>query len=77
MSLSERPVRICYNSPSAAVVDRAKYDAKKAAALKGVCNKSITVEKKTARAWTMKKDELCRISVTEGSQVSLIKCIQS
>ncbi|XP_065207510.1 uncharacterized protein LOC135836544 [Planococcus citri] len=69
MSSTERPVRICYNSPSAAVVNRTEYDAKKTAALKGVCKRNITVQKKTAEAWTMKKGELCRISVTEGSQV--------
>lgn len=69
-SKTERPVRICYNSAAAALVDKDEYDKKRSDALNGKCKDSLIIPKKSAKAWVVRANELCRISVIEGSQVA-------
>lgn len=68
-SEKNRPVIICYNAPAAAVVCHQQYDKKREIALKGSLKTKLTVPRRSARAWVVKKNELCRITVSEGSQV--------
>lgn len=64
-----RPVVVCYNSPAASVVCHQEYNEKRELALKSILRTKITVPRKSARAWVVRKNELCRITVSEGSQV--------
>ncbi|KAK7605060.1 hypothetical protein V9T40_006246 [Parthenolecanium corni] len=64
-----RPVVVCYNSPAASVVCHQEYNEKRELALKSILRTRITVPRKSARAWVVRKNELCRITVSEGSQV--------
>ncbi|KAJ9597636.1 hypothetical protein L9F63_011505 [Diploptera punctata] len=63
-----KPV-ICYDSPAAASVSHALYDDLRHRALLGETILKLEVPKKSARTWEMKKGDLCRITVTQGSQV--------
>ncbi|XP_055377671.1 uncharacterized protein LOC129609641 [Condylostylus longicornis] len=65
---SHKPV-ICYDKPAAALVSRTEYDQKRYDAVMGTAIDTFIVPKKTARTWTMQKDDLCRITLVEGSQV--------
>ena len=60
---------ICYDSPPAASVNHAHYDDLRHNALLGKTILKLEVPKKSARTWEMKKGDLCRITVTHGSQV--------
>jgi len=60
---------ICYDKPASCIVDKAEYDKKRSDALTGKLIDSLIVPKKSARTWTMKKGDLCRITLIEGSQV--------
>lgn len=64
-----RPAVICYDSPSAAKVSCIHYDDLRLKALMGKQIQELTVPKKSAATWEMKEGDLCRITVTEGSQV--------
>ncbi|PSN40169.1 hypothetical protein C0J52_16354 [Blattella germanica] len=61
---------ICYDSPAAATVDRAHYDHLRDEALKGNVVLDMIIPKKSGKAWEVRKGDLCRISVVEGSQVA-------
>ncbi|PSN40172.1 hypothetical protein C0J52_16351 [Blattella germanica] len=65
----KREAMICYDSPAAATVNHAHYDDLRHNALVGDVVLNLTVPKKSGKAWEMKKGDLCRISVIEGSQV--------
>ncbi|XP_069677824.1 uncharacterized protein [Periplaneta americana] len=65
----KRPLFICYDSPAAAKVNVSHYDDLRFHALTGDIVTELTVPKKSAATWEMKKGDLCRITVTEGSQV--------
>lgn len=60
---------ICYNTLPAAKVSKSLYDEKRYKALMGEYVIDLIVPKREARTWKLKKDDLCRITVTEGSQV--------
>jgi uncharacterized protein len=61
------PPAVCYDKPPSLTVDKAKIDAQRLAT--NVEKQTLIVPKKTARAWTMAKGDLCRVTVCEGSQV--------
>ncbi|PNF33500.1 hypothetical protein B7P43_G00552 [Cryptotermes secundus] len=63
------PPVICYDSPPAAKVSCIHYDDLRLKALMGKRIQELTVPKKSAATWEMKEGDLCRITVTEGSQV--------
>jgi hypothetical protein len=63
------PTIICYDSPPAAKVSNIHYDNLRLEALMGKQIQKFTVPKKSAATWEMKEGDLCRITVTEGSQV--------
>jgi hypothetical protein len=77
-----RPAVICYDSPPAAKVSCIHYDNLRLEALMGEKIQELTVPKKSAATWEMKERDLCRITVTEGSQVGFFsisvykQCIQ-
>ncbi|XP_063216213.1 uncharacterized protein LOC134527450 [Bacillus rossius redtenbacheri] len=66
---AKRPAVICYDSPAAARVDKQLYDTLRHEALLGEAVQDLTVPRRSARTWTVRRGELCRISVVEGSQV--------
>ncbi|XP_067632708.1 uncharacterized protein [Eurosta solidaginis] len=66
--LKHSPV-VCYNKPASSQVNQKEYDDNRFDALSGEIVKSVIVPKRSARTWTMKAGELCRITVCEGSQV--------
>lgn len=74
----KRDVVICYDSPPATQVDRQHYDALRQEALQNLVEE-IVIPKKSARTWTLKAGDLCRISVIEGSQVCLtiVDCVRT
>lgn len=63
------PPTICYDKPATAVVSKEKCEARRAQALSGRLVQELIVAKKSARVWTMQCDDLCRVSLPEGSQV--------
>nr|CAD7595622.1 unnamed protein product [Timema genevievae] len=63
---------ICYDRPKAALVDKQLYDTLRHEALLGECVHKMTVPKRSGRTWTLKKGDLCRITVVEGSQVDTV-----
>jgi len=65
----EKPI-ICYNNKNI-ISNSALYDEKRANALCGDKINEIIVEKKSAEAWQMKVNDLCRVSLLDGSQVCL------
>uniref|UniRef100_A0A4Y0BVZ2 DUF1989 domain-containing protein n=1 Tax=Anopheles funestus TaxID=62324 RepID=A0A4Y0BVZ2_ANOFN len=60
---------ICYDKPMAAIVSKDDYDNRRLRALEGTQLLELIVPKKSARTWTMRTGDLCRISLPEGSQV--------
>lgn len=63
--------KICYDRPPSCLVNKAEYDKRRNDALNGKLVDSLIVPKKSARTWTMQKGDLCKITLIEGSQVSL------
>lgn len=63
------PPVICYDKPPSALVSHSEYDQKRYDAIIGNTIETLIVPKKSARSWTMEKDDLCRITLIEGSQV--------
>ncbi|KAK6635585.1 hypothetical protein RUM44_000839 [Polyplax serrata] len=60
---------ICYDSPPASKVNRSHYDNLRYECLMGDKTQDFQIPKRSAETWEMKKDDLCRITVIEGSQV--------
>ncbi|TMW53831.1 hypothetical protein DOY81_001116 [Sarcophaga bullata] len=60
---------ICYNKPATAQVSKSLYDDKRYQAITGDLIATLTVPKRSARTWTMREGDLCRITICEGSQV--------
>lgn len=63
------PPVICYEKSSRTSVSKTEYDDKRHAALTGEKVQTLTVPKRSARTWNMQQGDLCRITVSEGSQV--------
>lgn len=63
-----KPV-VCYKKSETTGVSKEEYDKLRFNALKGDLLHTVNVPKKSARVWSMKKGDLCRISLIEGSQV--------
>lgn len=60
---------VCYDKKFAPKISVEHYKSKRLSLLAKSCSESFIVPKKSAKAWTMKKGSLCRISIVEGSQV--------
>jgi uncharacterized protein YcgI (DUF1989 family) len=60
---------VCYDKSNAAIVSIESYKIKRQECISGVCIDTFIIRKKSAKAWTMKKGDLCRITVCEASQV--------
>ena len=60
---------ICYDKPAAGQVSRENYDLQRQTALNGNCVDGFEVPKRSGRAWTLQKNDLCRISLVSGAQV--------
>ncbi|XP_055905167.1 uncharacterized protein LOC129940747 [Eupeodes corollae] len=60
---------ICYEKSENVIVSKADYDDKRHAALMGEKIQTIVVPKRSARTWNMQSGDLCRITLSEGSQV--------
>lgn len=60
---------ICYDKPKAALISKDEYNQKRYDALIGDIIQTLIIPKRTAKTWTMRKDDLCRITIIEGSQV--------
>ncbi|XP_050082739.1 uncharacterized protein LOC126569587 [Anopheles aquasalis] len=63
------PPTICYDKPAAATVSEEECESRRTRALDGSLVLELIVPKKSARVWTLQKDDLCRVSLPEGSQV--------
>lgn len=63
--------KICYDRPASCLTDKDECDKSRERAIKGTLVHSLVVPKKSARTWTMQKGDLCKITLTEGSQVRL------
>lgn len=63
------PPTICYDKPAAAIVSEEECESRRTRALHGSLVLELIVPKKSARVWTLQKDDLCRVSLPEGSQV--------
>lgn len=62
---------ICYPRPEAAQVNKAEYNDKRFNAILGEKVHDFVVEKRTAKIWEMKTNDLCRVTVIEASQVKI------
>lgn len=60
---------VCYDKSNASIISIELYKNKRQKCIDGVCIDEFIVPKKSAKAWTMQKEDLCRITVCEGSQV--------
>lgn len=63
-------MNICYNVSANTKGNPSEYEEKRRVVLQASITEDMIVSKKTASVWSMKKDDLCRISVIEGSQVN-------
>lgn len=69
---SNFPPKICYDSADSCLINKAEYENFRERALKSTMVHALIVPKKSARTWTMKKGDLCKITLVEGSQVNSI-----
>ena len=60
---------ICYDK-LAAQVSHENYELQRLSALNGKCVDDFEVPKRSGRAWTLQKGDLCRISLVSGAQVA-------
>ncbi|XP_055849737.1 uncharacterized protein LOC129914484 [Episyrphus balteatus] len=60
---------ICYEKSSYSCVSKTDYDDKRHNALMGEKVQTLVVPKRSARTWNLQMGDLCRITVSEGSQV--------
>lgn len=63
--------KICYGKPASCFTDKNECDKSRERAINGALVYSLIVPKKSARTWIMQKGDLCKITLTEGSQVKL------
>lgn len=71
-SFQYNPPTICYEKPKAATISKIDYDKKRHETILGKLIEKFIVEKKSAKAWKLLEGDLCRISLTSGSQVNIL-----